>query len=366
MKDFAYFMPTKILFGKDCIINNSNILKDTGNKAMVVTGRKSAKINGAEKDVIFALEKENIKYIIFDEIEENPDVETIVKASEIGKKEKVDFIIGIGGGSPMDAAKAISCLVANPDCTEEILLGEQKKHLPVIEVPTTSGTGSEVTPLSVLTFHKEKTKYSINQKIFAKCTFLDAKYTESLSPKITNNTAIDALSHIIEGYMAVKSSFFSDIIAEAALRLFKECIPCIENREYTFENREKLLICSTIAGILIAQTGTSLPHFFGYQLTYNKHIAHGAANGMLMTSYLKLFGEDKKVSNILNILGMKNIEELQKFFKKSLKEYYDIKFTLEEIDMYTDNSYLKKEKLKTFPYDISKEDIKNVYIESLI
>lgn len=366
MKEFTYFMPTKIVFGKDCIINNSNIFKNTGTKAMIVTGRNSAKINGSEKDVIFALEKENIEYIIFDEVEENPDVEIVVKAAEIGKKEKVDFVIGIGGGSPMDAAKAISCLVANPDCTEEILLEEQKKHIPVIEIPTTAGTGSEATPLSVLTFHKQKTKSSINQRIFAECAFLDAKYTESLSPKITNNTAIDALSHIIEGYMAVKSNFFSDIIAEAALKIFKECIPYIENKEYDFEIREKLLICSTIAGILIAQTGTSLPHFFGYQLTYNKHIAHGAANGMLMTEYLKLFGEDEKVLNILNILGMENIEQLQKFFKTTLKEYYDIKFTDEEIDMYTDNTYLKKEKLSTFPYSISKEDIKKVYIASLM
>lgn len=366
MKDFNYFMPTKIIFGKDCILNNSNIFKNTGNKAMIVTGRNSAKINGSENDIISALKKENVEYIIFDEIQENPDVETVVKAAEIGKKENVDFVIGIGGGSPMDAAKAIACLVANPDCTEEILFGEQKNHIPVIEVSTTAGTGSEVTPISVLTLHKQKTKSSISQRIFAQYAFLDAKYMENLSPKITNNTAIDALSHIIEGYMAVKSNFFSDIIAEAGLKLFKECIPYIENREYTFEIREKLLICSTIGGILIAQTGTSLPHFFGYQLTYNKHIAHGAANGMLMTEYLKLFGEDKKVSNILNILGIENMEKLQTFFKNSIKESYDIKFTEEEINMYTDNTYLKKEKLSTFPYNISKEDIKKIYMKSLM
>ncbi|MBO8433892.1 MAG: iron-containing alcohol dehydrogenase [Tyzzerella sp.] len=366
MNDFSYSMPTKILFGENCILKNSNIFKKYGNTALVVTGKNSAKVNGSEKDIKSALEKEGINYIIFDDIKENPDINMIKEASELGKREKVDFVIGIGGGSPMDSSKAIACLIANPDSGEEILFGEQASHLPVIAVPTTAGTGSEVTPYSVLTLHNQKTKSSIAQKIFPDYAFLDARYTENLSAKITNNTAIDTLSHLVEGYLSTKSNFFSDIIAESGLRLFKECIISISNRDYTMEIREKLLISSTIAGIVISQSSTSIPHTLGYQITYNKGIPHGPATGIFLKEYLKLFGDNNKVKNILEILGFENLNDLDEFIRKVIFEYCDEKFTDDDISCYAETTYLKKEKLKTFPNELSLDDIKKLYKDSLL
>lgn len=365
MKNFTYFMPTKIIFGKNCIVDNSSVFKDMGKKAYIITGKHSAKLNGSENDVKTALEKEGIEYIIFDKIEENPDIETIFAAAQKGISEKVDFVIGIGGGSPMDSAKAISCLILNNEGEpKDILFGEQKKHLPVIEVPTTAGTGSETTPFSIVTLHNEKTKSSIAQKIFAKYAFLDAKYMENLPVGITNNTAIDSLSHLIESYMSTNSNFLSEKIAEVGLNVFKDCIPYLINRQYPFEIREKLLIASTIAGILISQSGTSIPHFLGYQLTYDKGIPHGMANGILMKAYLELFGENKKVDNICNILGFNNLYELGDFHNEVL----DIKekFTYDDIKAYSGRSFGNKAKLKTFPRNLSFNDILNIYSKSLL
>ena len=134
MKDFNYFMPTKVYFGKDCVLKNAEVFKQFGKKAIILTGRSSAKNNGSQADVVKALESSNINYIVFDQIEENPSVSTIEKATAKAVEEKADFVIGIGGGSPMDSAKAVAFLACNPDKPVQFLFEKgQSSHLPVVE-----------------------------------------------------------------------------------------------------------------------------------------------------------------------------------------------------------------------------------------
>ena len=160
------FMPTIVFSEEDCVRNHANELALMGTKAMIVTGKHSSRANGSLNDVEEALKSQNVSYVIFDDIEENPSVETVVKACDMGIKEKVDFIIGIGGGSPLDASKAIALLIANPDKDETVLYENiPLGYIPLACVPTTCGTGSEVTPYSILTLHKQRTKRSISHKI---------------------------------------------------------------------------------------------------------------------------------------------------------------------------------------------------------
>ena len=112
------YMPTKVYSENDCVMNHRDELASLGSKAMIVTGKHSSRVNGSLLDVEKALQEEETKYVIFDDIEENPSIETVMKATELGRKEQVDFVVGIGGGSPMDAAKAIALMIANPQ--EEI------------------------------------------------------------------------------------------------------------------------------------------------------------------------------------------------------------------------------------------------------
>lgn len=114
MKAFEFYMPAHMYCGKDCILENKEAFRSLGQKALIVTGRKSAKENGAQADIVTALESVGRQWILFDEIEENPSVETVVRAGEIGKAENVDFVIGIGGGSPMDAAPTPYSLTLSP------------------------------------------------------------------------------------------------------------------------------------------------------------------------------------------------------------------------------------------------------------
>ena len=153
------YMPTKVYSEENCVINHGKELSVLGTKAMIVTGRSSAVKCGALKDVLQALGE--TPYILFDRVEENPSIETVMEARQIAIENGVDFFIGIGGGSPMDASKAISLMTRNPQATEDVLYkAEPLPHFPVACIPTTCGTGSEVTPYAILTRHAQQTKKS--------------------------------------------------------------------------------------------------------------------------------------------------------------------------------------------------------------
>ncbi len=363
--DLKFFMPTKVLIGKGAVLNNSNLLKEFGRKALIVTGKYSSKKNGSLDDVVSALKKEDINYIIFDEIEENPSVESVVKAAEIGKKENIDFIIGIGGGSPLDASKAIGVMIKNKDLTGDSLFSSKVlESIDIVCVPTTAGTGSETTQYAIITDHKNKTKRNLGQSIFAKLALVDARYMLDMNENITRSTAFDALSHIIEGYLNTNANLITDGLCEKALGVWGECIPSLLNGEFTLADREKLMLASNMAGIIIAQIGTSLPHGMGYPLTYFKGISHGLANGCLYKEYLKAFKNREKVNNIYKCLGLKSYEEFEEVIGKLTK--INIEVTEEELKKWSQDFAQNKTKLKNHPENITEEEIFQIYKNSLI
>jgi len=155
--------------------------------------------------------------------------------------QKSNFIIGIGGGSPIDAAKAAGVLINNPNATRYNLFDSPHfKSIPVIAIPTTAGTGTETTPYSIVTDNELQTKHGICQRIFPEIALLDVKYLMFLPEKITINTTIDALSHLIEGYLSSKANIVSDALAEKGLKLFGECLNMIKEKDFTFIVREKI------------------------------------------------------------------------------------------------------------------------------
>jgi alcohol dehydrogenase class IV len=155
---YKFQLPTTIYHEDNCIKNNNTIFSKCGKKAIIITGRYSAKACGALDDITSVLEEQGISYIIFNEVENNPSIETIERASISAKKFGADFVIGIGGGSPIDAAKAIAVLTANEMTGEELFNNNFENVLPIIAVPTTAGTGTEVTPYSVLINNNKKSK----------------------------------------------------------------------------------------------------------------------------------------------------------------------------------------------------------------
>lgn len=362
---FKYSMPTDIYFGEDVILKNKEVFSSVGTKALIITGRSSAKKNGSYDDVTKALSETGIDFILFDEVEENPSLETIEKGSQVGKDNQVDFVIGIGGGSPMDAAKAMAVFIKNPKINMDNIFGGRKlESIPVVAVATTSGTGSEVTQYSIVTSNKEKTKKNLEQSIFPQVAFLDSKYTFDLPYEITVNTTIDAFTHLVEGYLNSNSTYMSDIYGEKGFELFKLCFEKVMKKELDPEFRESVMLASAFGGIQIAQTGTSLPHGMGYPLTYFKGTPHGLANGVLTVEYLKSFKDQSKIEKMLTILGLTSLDDLQVIFDKLID--VEIEITEEEIKAYAQEFVSNKAKLKNHTEEVDFEDVVRIYTNSLL
>lgn len=340
----SYFMPAKIISGRNCIANNAELLKQFGKKAIIVTGKYSAKANGSEADVISVLKQNGQEWCVYDKVMANPTIQCCYDGADFAKCENADFVIAIGGGSPMDAAKGIALLARQDIPEENLFLGNYSDNvLPMVFVPTTAGTGSEVTPYSILTNDRLQTKTRIaSPYIFPKIAFLDAEYTKSLSAHTALNTAVDAFSHAVEGILSAKASFLTDALAVESIGRIAACFDSLKSGELSFEQRESLLEASAAAGMVIANTGTTAVHAMGYSLTYFRHIDHGRANGLLLGEFLKFVYKyaPKKIKIITNACCMNSAEELCSKLSVLLGEKE--KFTEEELIQYSEISFKAK------------------------
>lgn len=304
--EFQYFVPVHIVSGENCVRKIGGLMKPFGGQALIVTGQSSAK-NGALEDVIFALNQNGQCYAVYDSVPNNPTVKSVEEGAVLARRIGADFIVAIGGGSPMDAAKAIAML-ARQEVKEGIFAHKITEDvLPMVHVPTTAGTGSEVTPYSIITNDEKQTKTSIAApSLFPRIAFLDGKYMLGLPHHTTVNTALDAISHAVEGMLSVRAGALSDMFARESLRIIFSEYEALRNGKYTLQSRQNLLYGATLAGMVIANTGTSPVHGMGYSLTYFHDVPHGRANGLLLPEFLKLCLKKKpeRAMEIYAALGM--------------------------------------------------------------
>ncbi len=337
--DFNIYMPVRITSGENCVIKNSTEFRKLGAKCLIITSRTSAKKSGALDDVITALNNENIKYSIFDEITENPLVSTVIKAGERAREFNADFIIGIGGGSPLVASKAVAICAENPQYDIKGLYNRKipSKALPVVLVGTTSGTGSEVAGVSVLTNDEDGMKKSISgADCYAVVSFLDPKYTCSMNYDITVSTALDAFAHAVEGWFAPLCSALPTQYGKMALPLIYNGLKYLyETKRLPDEKlRADLYYGSIYAGLELNVCGAAFPHTVGYVLTENFGIPHGKACTAFMPYLLEkakmhkperycefLEVLDDEEENIINIIkALTNVENLP-MTQEQIKEW---------------------------------------------
>lgn len=357
-----YHMPTIIIEEDNAVRNNSALFGKYGKKALIVTGRQSAKINGALDDVLFVLKAQGVDHELYDQVVENPPIEQVSEGAKVGAE--CDFVIGIGGGSPIDAAKGMAILIKNPSDSDFDMLYTPTgaSALPLIAIPTTSGTGTETTPYAVYTDHNLGTKTSMKQRVFPEYALMDVKYFMHMPLSIRNSTCVDALTHSIESYMTSKTTKYSDYISMESIRLWGEYKDALLNETIDEEAMSAFMTASTLAGMAISQTGTSLPHTMGYPLTYNFGLSHGKANGIFMASYLNFCSNKWRVSNIMDALGFESLDAFDAFLKTVLGEY---SVDDELFDGYADEVMSNKRKLGQHPDPVTKEDIIKIYRESI-
>jgi len=350
-----FYMPTKIYSEKVCVKNHREEIASFGTKAMIVTGRSSSRKNGSLGDVEEVLKKEKIAYVIFDEIEENPSIETVMRARKIGLDENVDFVIGIGGGSPIDAAKAIALMIANPEESEDILyMAKELTYLPVICVPTTCGTGSEVTPYAILTIHEKRTKKSISHRIYPALALLDYSYLKSMPREGLVHTAVDALAHLMESYLNANSNEWNRVYSREGLQVWQQIKEPLQSGELQDSDYEKLLRASSLAGMAITHTSTSLPHGLSYTLTYELGLPHGQAVGYYLAGFVSLYKDKNAVNEVLNLLGFEDDVAFETFMNGLLGKIEVPERLLEKA---AKTILADARKLKNYPFTVTEEEI---------
>jgi len=352
------YMPTKIYSEENCVKNHARELGALGRKAMIVTGRKSARKCGALADVLAALEEQNTGYVLFDRVEENPSIETVMTARELALGERVDFFIGIGGGSPMDAAKAIAMMTANPGEDEGVLYTPKiLPHLPVACIPTTCGTGSEVTPYAILTRHALRTKKSISHKIYPALALLDAKYLKSMSRKGIVSTAVDALAHLLESWLNANTNELNRIYTREGLRLWGQFKDRLAEDILTKEDYVLMLHASMAAGMSITHTGTSIPHAMSYPVTYEQGVPHGTAVGMFLGGFAESYPHKESVQEAMDILGFENAPAFHAYINGLLGTV-----EVPESVLKTGTELLLSDpvKLKNYPFPVTEAELINM------
>ncbi len=285
------YMPSNVFFGKRALLDNAAELLTLGKKCLVVTGGSSARISGALDDAESALKEKGIDYRIFSEIGPNPLLSVCHKAGKAASDMGADFIFGIGGGSVLDAAKAVAIYAANPHLKAEDIYNRSYDNSPlsVALVGTTSGTGSEVTGVSVLTNDMTGRKKSISgADCYAKLVFADPGYTASMPRKVAVSTGLDAFSHAVEGWFAPKMQESVKLFAIKGLPLIWNGLCRFANGdEYDEKLVSDMYYGSLHAGVVINTCGTAFPHPLGYVLTENYGVPHGQACAAFLPAFLE-------------------------------------------------------------------------------
>lgn len=365
---------TTIYFGEGSLEK----LKELDNKKILIVCDKFIGTSDILKKVLDKLEK--CEVLVFDEIIPDPTIKIVAKGVQLLKKERFDLIIALGGGSSIDGAKAIREYYKKMDESIEI---------DFYAIPTTSGTGSEVTEYSVITNEKESLKYALtNEDLLPTIAILDPELVKSVPKSITADTGMDVLTHAIEAYVSKEASDFTDALAEKAFELV------VKNLEKAYENgndicaREKMHNASCLAGLAFNAAGLGLTHSLAHMIGGRFHIPHGKINAIILPYVIKFnsdierksyldseneilkryqkLGKIAGLNGINPVIGTSNlinyIQKLQKSvgIPKNLKELkIDGSSLLQDVETAYE-IVMKDVCTKTNPKEISKEDIKTL------
>ena len=289
-----HYMPVRVFSGEGAVEKNAALFAAFGARCALVTGKSSAVKSGALADVSGVLERSGIPFCLFDGVGPNPSLSSCMAAGRMAHDFGAAFVVGIGGGSALDAAKAAAVFAANPELDEDGFYKKQwaASPLPILLVGTTAGTGSEVTKVSVLTDSRGR-KHSIHDdRLFAFAAFGDPRYTLGLPLPITLSTGIDVLSHCAESFFNRNADEVSRAFAVRGVRLLTApLLRAAEGGALSLEERSALYEASILGGLAICNTGTCFPHNVGYYLTENYGVPHGFASARFLPAMLALVAE---------------------------------------------------------------------------
>lgn len=306
MKEFEFFTPTKIVFGRGSVASVADEAAMLGDKGLVVTD-KGMMVAGLVDKVTASLDKAGLNYLVWSDIVPNPRDVDIEKGAAFALEQGIDYMIAIGGGSSMDTAKAIGAIMTNGGKCEDWYEGNLEHPIaPLICIPSTCGTGSEVTHESIVNNTKTLEKDCIwGPMNSVKVAIIDSEMIDKLPGKILGSTGMDALTHAVEAYVCKASNILTDAIAIRAIEMIgKHLDSAVANHDP--ESLDAMMAASTMAGMAFGNSDVASVHSISEALGGYYDIPHGVANAMMLApvSRLSIPGAPEKYADVARALGV--------------------------------------------------------------
>ena len=323
-------LPNSLTFGGGALKEIINILESLGKKRpFIITDNNMVKLE-IIKPLETYLKEFQIKYQIFKETIPEPTSKSILQAVDILKDGNFDSIIAFGGGSPIDSAKAISALATYGGSMSDYKFPYifNKKAIPIIAIPTTAGTGSEVTKFTIITDEKTDEKMlCVGTGFLPAAAIVDYELTLTVPPRTTADTGVDALTHAIEAYVSKKANAFSDAQAIASMKLIFPNLRSVYKNGNDKKAREKVMFGSTLAGMAFSNASVALVHGMSRPIGANYHVPHGLSNAMLLPTVTKfsIIGSPLRYSECAKVMGIALTNDKQDIAnEKLINELYNL------------------------------------------
>jgi len=338
---FLFKVPGEVIFGENSISKLPKLLAARGLSKVLLVSDRGLEAAGMVKKITDILEANSIKYSLFLDVEANPSCDTVENGTTIYTSEKLDGIVCLGGGSPMDTSKAIAILATNGGKIQDYEGANKFKGptVPIVAIPTTAGTGSEVTPFAVITDKKINYKLTVfSYEIVPEVALLDPEMISTLPALVAASTGIDALTHAVEAYLSRAASPFSDGMAEQAMGLIGKYIRLFVANRSDVEAASGMLLGSMFAGIAFSWARLGNCHAMAHPLGGFFGVPHGIANAVLLPTVLDFntLADKGKYEQIYNYIkrGKNNNSFTPEMLTRELKELLEqlgIPKTLSEV-----------------------------------
>ena len=385
--EFSYFLPVNIQFGWNKVDNIADFAAPYGKKALIVTGRSSAKKSGLYDRVVAKLDEAHIDHVLFDQVDANPLTTTALDGAALAKSESCDMVIAIGGGSIMDCAKGIAFMAVNDGDINDYIFNRKVSDnaLPLIVIPTTCGTGSEGNGFGVLTNPETGDKKSLRcNAIVPQVSIVDPAVMGTMPPHVLASVGFDALCHNIEAYTSKTAQPFTDALAHYAVTLLAQYLvplykhvkataegkPAVLNEKQLTKAWEAVTLASTIGGMVINTAGVTLAHGMEHPASGLKDITHGVGLAVIepvAVEYTWSANPDKfdALARIFNHGDASELGEALRLIVHDLDlttNLTELGFTKKDIPWLVDNVYVVATgNIANTVAEISREDIEVLY-----
>ena len=385
--EFSYFLPVNIQFGWNKVDSVADFVASYGKKALIVTGRTSAKKSGLYDRVVAKLEAAHIDHVLFNQVDANPLTTTALDGAALAKSESCDMVIAIGGGSIMDCAKGIAFMAVNDGDINDYIFNRKVSDnaLPLIVIPTTCGTGSEGNGFGVLTNPETGDKKSLRcNAIVPQVSIVDPAVMGTMPPHVLASVGFDALCHNIEAYTSKTAQPFTDALAHYAVTLLAQYLvplykhvkataegkPAVLNEKQLTKAWEAVTLASTIGGMVINTAGVTLAHGMEHPASGLKDITHGVGLAVIepvAVEYTWSANPDKfdALARIFNHGDASELGEALRLIVHDLDlttNLTELGFTKKDIPWLVDNVYVVATgNIANTVAEISRKDIEALY-----